>query len=490
MITAAEVYPQLEELVAGAEDEVLLSYRVFEPSTRLRSESVRAHGLETWLDLLDWVTNRGVRLRLAITDFDPLFASDLHRLSWTSASKFADHVSGDVQILLAPHGQEVGWIWRRALVFKIAEKLKSLKSSPEDRLTPVQRKLLKARPFLRPVTLHQKVAVVDGTRTIVGGLDVNERRWDDNDHDRPAEETWHDVSLYAEGEIAAAARAHFADTWNQALEDDASSLADPARPMPTPDRPQGQSDLRFVRTMSKPRHGPLSFGPKPYLTEHEEVTLKAIGEAEHMIHLETQFLRHRPISDALCEAAERSKDLQLVLLLPPEPERILFGGADSFDARHAHALQTLALGDIVKAYGERAALLSPGQTRSAREGFSRALGGAGPIYVHAKVTLIDDRFGLVGSANLNGRSMRWDTEASILFRDHERVHDLRMRLARKWLSSHIEDGSPDRALTWAEAGRANARLDPEDRIGFLMPYPLGRARRFSRHLPLLPDEMF
>ncbi|SFD89312.1 PLD-like domain-containing protein [Roseivivax sediminis] len=477
-------------MVDGAEREVLLSYRVFEPSTALRSPRLRAEGLETWLDLLDRVTARGVSLRLVITDFDPLFASDLHRLSWTAASRFADRVSGDVQILVAPHGQTVGWIWRRALVFKIVEKLKSLKQSPKDRLTPIQRKLLDARPYLRPVSLHQKVAVIDGARTIVGGMDVDERRWDDNLHDRPAEETWHDVSLSGEGEIAAAARAHFVDTWNAALRDEAASLADHARPMEAPSRPQGRPELRLVRTMSKPRTGPLRFGPKPYLVEHEEETLKAIGTAERLIYLESQFLRHRPISDALCAAARRVPDLQLILLLPPEPERILFGGADSWDARHAHALQTLALNDLQRTYGDRVALLSPGQTRPASEGFSRALGGAGPIYVHAKVTLVDETFGMVGSANLNGRSMRWDTEASILFRDRALAEDLRLRLARKWLGAQLGDNDPALAATWNAAARKNADLEPEARMGFVMPYPLGRARRFSRHLPILPDEMF
>ncbi|ETX15180.1 cardiolipin synthase [Roseivivax halodurans JCM 10272] len=489
-ITAAEIYPALERMVAGAKREVLLSYRVFEPDTKLRAPELREQGLDTWLDLLDSVTNRGVSLRMIITDFDPLFADDLHELSYLSASCFAEHVSGDVQILLAPHGQEVGWIWRRALFLKVVEKLKKLKEKTKDKLTPIQRKVLKERPYLRPVSLHQKVAVVDGARTITGGLDVNERRWDDNDHEQPSEETWHDVSLYAEGEIAQAARAHFVETWAAALRDEATSMADPAEPMKEPARVEGTHDLRFIRTMSKPSNGPFSFGPKPDKVEHEEETIAAIGQAKKLIYMESQFLRHRPISDALCAAARREPDLQFILLLPPEPERILFGGAKSWDARHAHALQTLALTDIRKAFGSRAALISPGQKQAATEGFSRALGGAGPIYVHAKVTLIDDVFGIVGSANLNGRSMRWDTEASILFRDEKRARDLRLRLASKWIGSRLGEEDSARAETWTHAAQANADLAPEKRIGFAMPYPLGRARRFSRHLPILPDEMF
>ena len=80
-ITASEVYPALERMVASAKREVLLSFRVFEPDTKLRAPEMREQGLDTWLDLLDDVTNRGVSIRMIITDFDPLFADDLHELS-------------------------------------------------------------------------------------------------------------------------------------------------------------------------------------------------------------------------------------------------------------------------------------------------------------------------------------------------------------------------------------------------------------------------
>ncbi len=39
------------------------------------------------------------------------------------------------------------------------------------------------------------------------------------------------------------------------------------------------------------------------------------------------------------------------------------------------------------------------------------LGGAPMIYVHAKVSIFDRSAAIVSSANLNGRSLRWDTEA-------------------------------------------------------------------------------
>ncbi|MHA6345523.1 phospholipase D family protein [Roseivivax sp. CAU 1761] len=490
LITAAEVYPRLEALAFGAERELFLSYRVFEPDTKLRNPEIRAQGLDTWLDLLCAVARRGVRIRLAITDFDPLFAADLHRLSWHSARRFAEAVEGDVQVVVAPHGQEVGWIWRRALVFQVLAKLRELKAEVEDKLTPVQREMLKNRPYLRPVSLHQKIAVADGRHTVIGGLDVNERRWDDNEHDRPAEETWHDVSLEIEGAFAGVVRRHAIDTWNRAHDQGGHALTERAEPIALEEGPQDVGRLRLLRTISEPRRGALRFGPDCLVREHEEAHLALFAEARDHIYIESQFLRHRDLSRALCQAAAREPDLQLIVLLPPEPERILFGGADTWDARHAHALQTIALNDIRRAFGDRLALISPGQKRPASPGFSRALGGAGPIYVHSKVTLVDDRVGIVGSANLNGRSLRWDIEAGVQFHDPEQVRALRLRLAEKWLAGHLPGRDPSRAATWTEAARANAERPPEERDGFAMPYPLGRGRRFSRYLPVLPAEMF
>lgn len=150
LITAAEVYPALERMVAAAEEEVLLSFRIFDPETALRLPELRDRGLMTWADLITSVAQRGARVRIILTDFDPLFASPLHRAAWASASRLADEAEGDLQVLCAPHGQEVGWAWRSMLWLKIAEKLRLLREEPSDKLTPVQRAMLKVRPQLPP----------------------------------------------------------------------------------------------------------------------------------------------------------------------------------------------------------------------------------------------------------------------------------------------------------------------------------------------------
>ncbi|QFT64168.1 phosphatidylserine/phosphatidylglycerophosphate/cardiolipin synthase family protein [Roseivivax sp. THAF30] len=490
LITAKEIFPALERMVAAAEEEVFLSFRILDPDTRLRARELTERGLETWADLLAWLSAKGISIRLILTDFDPLFAESLHRGAWASGSKFADRLEGDTQILVAPHAQEVGWLWRSILWRKIAQKLQGLRNQEAEKLTPVQRAFLKLRPKLRPVSIHQKVAVVDNRHCIIGGLDVNERRWDTNAHRGEGDKTWHDVSVEIEGDFAEQARAHLVETWNASLEYGAADVGTKAMPMKVGPRPQGTSDLRLVRTVSAPLRGPFAFGPHPRHPEHEKTLKHAFGSAKRHIYLETQFLRHRPLVRALIDAKKARPELQLVILLPTEPERVLYDGDRSLNARHAHALQTNALNDLVKAYGDDVAVVAPAQKIATDAEPPESLHGAAPIYVHAKVVIIDGDFGLVGSANLNGRSLRWDTEASILFRDKAVVRDLHERLAKKWLGPMGEDRDISDARVWNEIAKSNRKLEPTERSGFVLPYPLGRARRFARYLPLLPADMF
>ncbi|MDU8912911.1 phospholipase D family protein [Aestuariicoccus sp. MJ-SS9] len=489
LITADEAFPAFERLAAGAREELMMSFRIFDPATKLRAPELRERGLDTWADLLTWVVRRGVRLRLIIADFDPLLAQSLHRLAWRSASGFADVIVGDVQILCAPHGQAAGRLWHLAMRARLRKTLSALRASDPTRLTPVQRDILETAPVLRPVTIHQKFALADGTRSIVGGIDINQRRFDTEKHDQSPEETWHDVSMSVEdADFSGALRGHFVDTWNAALICGAPSLAERALPIDMPTRPQAPPDLRLIRTVSAPCPGLTRLGPTPRITDHEKTVLSLIGEAREHIYIETQFLRHKPVADALVAAAARAPDLQLVVVLPPAPERILFDGDDGWDARHAHGLQFRALRRIAAAFGDRAALISPAQPWAAGRD-APALKGGGTVYVHAKVLLIDDAVGLVGSANLNGRSLRWDTEASVLFRRPDTVAALRKRLAEKWLGEDAP-GDTAKAATWRQAALANMAKEPGTRTGFVMPFPMESADRFSKRLPFLPDDMF
>ena len=86
-----------------------------------------------------------------------------------------------------------------------------------------------------------------------------------------------------------------------------------------------------------------------------------------------------------------------------------------------------ALAELIAADNGRGGLLAC--TLYARHGRV-----ADPIYVHAKVGIVDDRWLTIGSANLNEHSLFNDTEMNIVCHDQDVVRSTRLRL---W-AEHLE----------------------------------------------------
>src|SRR5205823_6253572 len=66
--------------------------------------------------------------------------------------------------------------------------------------------------------------------------------------------------------------------------------------------------------------------------------------------------------------------------------------------------------------------------------YARSGPRADPIYVHAKVAIVDDRWLTIGSANLNEHSLFNDTEMNVVAHDPELARRTRQRL---W-AEHLE----------------------------------------------------
>jgi len=491
LITASEMFPELERMVLSAQDEVLLAFRIFDARTALHSDEALSKGMKTWADLFAHTAERGVHIRLLLADFDPVFTPDLHRDAWASAGRFASRVvnNPNAEIICALHNCAPAPLWTRLFALPIAKRRAKLREMPHEHLTPLQLQSLEGPYNLRPVTLHQKFAVIDQTRAIVGGIDVDERRWDTKDHDQRPEDTWHDVSMAVTGPVVAELRRHFSDCWDRARDACGTIFSDGATPLKQAEDAVEENGTDLLRTVSTHAPGPIRFGPMTEVKEHEAAHLEAFAKAKRSIYIETQFMRHLPLARALADRAAEEPDLNLILVLPTEPERVIFGRSTSMDARHAQALQLRCLNLLRKAFGDRLAVVSPAQTRPAPEGTPLPVAGSGIIYLHSKVTLVDDQVGIVGSANLNGRSLLWDTEASVRFRNADVIGDLRTRLAEKWMRGS-ESGPIDHATTWMQAARDAQEVAPEERKAMILPYPERRNRRFARFVPILPAAMF
>jgi len=160
-----------------------------------------------------------------------------------------------------------------------------------------------------------------------------------------------------------------------------------------------------------------------------ESYVRALQAAERFIYIENQFLWSPEI-----EAVLRDKilnpprpDFRLLLLLPSKPN----SGAD--DTRGV-------LGDLIEADDDAA---DDAGRLLACTLFARSRNLTDPIYIHAKIAIIDDNWLTLGSANLNEHSLFNDTEMNIVTRDPDLARDTRLRLWAEHLELPLEAIPPD-----------------------------------------------
>lgn len=503
LVTAEEAYPVFERAFLGAKAEIIASFRVFDLVTRLRSPEAQEIGT-TWMDLMVHTLDRGVAVRLVCSDFDPVGAPELHRLAWRTLRQIAavrelTQAPARLDFKLALHDARTGVVPRLALYPLVRRKMQQLSrtwremsEAERERFrieTPRLQKLcyedgngrlcFPLRPVdLYPATHHQKMAVFDRETLYIGGLDLNERRYDTKKHRRAAERTWHDIQAVATGPVAQAAQAH--------LERFLDTVAGKAPPPP--------AAPGFLRTLSRRRRGmPLHLSPRTVLSEIEIRHIEAIGRARHLIYLETQFLRHRPLARALARRAHACPGLRLIVVLPAAPDDAAFDSNQGLDLRYGEYQQVRCLTRLQRAFGPRRFLVaSPVQPRRSDSDGRDALENAPLIYVHSKVSIFDDFGAILSSANLNGRSLRWDTEAGLYLDQPAHIEALRRRVMGHWLPPRAGADYLDPRSAfghWQRLVESNSALPPSQRQGFLVRYDADVARDIAAPVPGLPDEV-
>ncbi|MBP0483186.1 phospholipase D family protein [Sagittula salina] len=483
LITAEEAWPAFERAVLAAREEIVAGFRIFDLSTRLRSVEGLAVG-EDWFDLLADALRRGVKVTLVVSDFDPVIATPLHEMSWRTVRQGAAlaEVTGagpeQLQVRATLHPAQPGTLpYLAFLPAMIHKKLRRMKEVRGIRRRRQAVGLDEASvPEIHTVTHHQKLAVIDGEVLYVGGLDLNERRYDTRRHELPAEQSWSDVQVILRGPEAKDARAHLL-----CFENLCGGNAVPG----------ALPGIR--RTLSCPRRFQMPFlSPRTLLHEIEEAHLNAFRSARHLIYAETQFLRSGVIADTLAEAGVKNQNLTAFFVLPALPEDVAFEDNDGLDAGYGLALQREAVDTLTEAFGDRVSFSAPVRPVLAARDTTAVLAGSPIVYVHNKVLVKDDDFGLVGSANLNGRSLRWDTEVAVELKTRDRVARLREKLFAHWWFDPLpeEARAPQTLQGWwdAEIRRNGVRL-PENRSGFLVPYDSEMATGFEQPLPGVTEDV-
>jgi phosphatidylserine/phosphatidylglycerophosphate/cardiolipin synthase-like enzyme len=264
---------------------------------------------------------------------------------------------------------------------------------------------------------HEKLVIVDDEIAFVGGIDLTALagdRYDSCEHPHKDGIGWHDASTRLRGPIVRDVAAHFALRW-EATAGEALAL-----PEAIPDA--GDVTVQLTRTMPEKTYPVLPRGEFSIL----ETYTRALRGARRLIYLENQFLWSPEIVAILEEKLRRppSDDFRIVVLLPRKANN----GQDD-----THGM----LGRLIAAD-------EGGKRFLATTIHSRTDTRSGPLYVHAKIGIVDDGWLAVGSANLNEHSLFNDTEVDVVTCDAALARDTRLRL---W-AEHLEralvevDGDP------------------------------------------------
>ncbi|MFT4299689.1 MAG: phospholipase [Aeromicrobium sp.] len=351
---------------------------------------------------------------------------------------------------------------------------------------------------------HQKFVVIrharDADRDIafVGGIDLCHGRRDDAGHlgdpqadalaseygDRPP---WHDVQVALQGPVVHDVETVFRERWDDAtpltrnplrrLRDALRGLHRERRPLPPqapppPPRPAGHR-VQLLRTYPKLGLGwAYDFAPQGERSVARGYA-KAVRRTRSLIYVEDQFLWGRQMSEVLVDALESHPGLHLIGVLPQFPDQ------DGWFARDPQVLGRLrALRRVYAAAPDRVAFY----------GLENHAGT--PVYVHAKVCVLDDWWASIGSDNFCRRPWTHDSELSAVVIDpagegHSAyARELRLALAAEHLDVEPGEVAVEAAAMFAQFARAAERLEAWHRDGRQGPRPAGRLRRLPA--PSLP----
>jgi phosphatidylserine/phosphatidylglycerophosphate/cardiolipin synthase-like enzyme len=264
---------------------------------------------------------------------------------------------------------------------------------------------------------HEKLVIVDGETAFVGGIDLTSLsgdRFDSSAHPARGSLGWHDAAARLRGPAVADVAAHFRLRWREVTGERL-----PSGPTPPP---AGDVEVQVVRTVPESIYASLAHGEFTILESY----LRALRSAQRLVYLENQFL-WSPEIVAVLEATLRKPpddDFRLLILLPAKPNN----GKD--DTRGQ-------LGRLAEADDGRGRLLACTLYQCGAE-------APRPVYVHAKIAIVDDRWMTIGSANLNEHSLFNDTEMNLVTHDPGVARATRLRLWSEHLDRPPEelDGDP------------------------------------------------
>ena len=250
---------------------------------------------------------------------------------------------------------------------------------------------------------HHKIVVIDDCVAFCGGIDMTSNRWDTPQH-RDGDPRrvgpggspyapWHDATSILEGPVAAALGELSRQRWRAAGGKAVAPVSGAGDCWPDGLDAQFR-DISVAICRSRPEGGGGGDGDGP-VREIEATYLALIARARRYIYAESQYFASRRIAEAIAHRLEE----------PDGPEIVLVNPFTSKGWLEPVAMDTAR----ARLYGALHRLDGHGRLRL----YHPFTEQGEPIYVHAKMTIVDDEVLHVGSSNMNNRSLRLDTECDV-----------------------------------------------------------------------------
>ncbi|MGI3212950.1 phospholipase D-like domain-containing protein [Roseovarius tibetensis] len=247
---------------------------------------------------------------------------------------------------------------------------------------------------------HQKIIVIDDVLAFCGGIDATADRWDTCAHEddspfrkRPTSKRaygpWHDATCAVDGAAARALGELARTRWEHATGEKM-----PPPPAVAPLWPDSVDPLLKGAGVAISRTAPAYAG-RGAVHEIEALYHAIIAAARRTLYIESQYFASRPLAEAIAARLTEPDGPEIVVINPEVADGWLEEKA--MGSARARLLDVVTRADV---YG-RFRLYTP-VTR-----------GGTPIYVHAKIVVMDDTLLRIGSSNLNNRSLGFDTECDL-----------------------------------------------------------------------------
>jgi phosphatidylserine/phosphatidylglycerophosphate/cardiolipin synthase-like enzyme len=247
---------------------------------------------------------------------------------------------------------------------------------------------------------HQKIVIIDDSVAFCGGIDMTQERWDTRRHadHEPGRRTswgrrykpWHDATTAVEGAAARALGDLFRDRWQRS-----TGVALTPPPGGGDCWPDGLEPDFVGQPTGIARTVPAMREQQEH-REIEALTLALIARAKRLIYAESQYFASRKVAEAIARRIDEPDGPDIVLINPLAAQGWLEPIA--MDTARARLIEAL-----------RRRPNAPNRLRV----YHPFTAEGHPIYVHAKILIVDEEVIRVGSSNFNNRSMGLDTECDM-----------------------------------------------------------------------------